>query len=255
MKNFFKWVGIVLGIIIIIAVAVAVVIHEPLPEGESGEAADALAQKMLAAINDSAWQETEFVAWTFPGGHHYVWDKNRHWVEVKWGSNRVLLKINSKQGRVWRKDKEITEAEKKTSLLNQAWEYWVNDSFWLNAPAKVFDSGTKRYKIVTERGEKALLVTYEQGGATPGDSYMWILDENYLPESWKLWVKIIPIGGLTFTWEDWITLGTGAKIATLHKSGLISLRITNVKGATQIDKIKEGKDIFSPLETEISLKK
>jgi len=71
------------------------------------------------------------------------------------------------------------------------------------APYKIFDPGTER-RIVNYKNKEALLITYTRsGGTTPGDSYLWILNEKFLPTSYKMWTRIIPIGGVSATWSDW----------------------------------------------------
>lgn len=247
MKKLLKWGGIVVLVIVAALFVVRLTAHKPLPEGTEGPKADSLASCMLQAINDSAWEETGAVAWTFPGGHHYLWDRDRHWVRVEWGKHMVLLEIDSKTGIVWKNGAEITHDPKQQKLLEKAWQFWVNDSFWLNAPSKVFDPGTKRYWVEQEQGKPSLLVTYTQGGNTPGDSYLWHLDQDNLPVSWQLWVRIIPVGGISFSWEDWKRLSTGAMIATAHKSSFLTLELKNIKGAKFVEMLNDGKDPFSPL--------
>ncbi len=248
MKKIFVRLGILIGVIVIIAIVGGIIIHKPLPKGQAGADADALARQVLDAINDSAWKETGAVAWTFPGGHEYVWDRKRHWVKVTWSSYTVLLRINPRTGRVWKNEEEIIDIDKRQEILDKAWKYWVNDSFWLNAPSKVFDSGTQRYIVHTEDDQPSLLVTYTQGGATPGDSYLWHLDEKGLPQSWELWVNIIPIGGLAFSWEGWERLSTGALISSTHKHPLFTLSIENIQGASTLEMLTEGVDPFAALE-------
>ena len=93
--------------------------------------------------------------------------------------------------------------EKKDQLLEKAWKQFANDSFWLVAPFKIFDPGTERLLVDLEDNKKGLLVTYTSGGVTPGDSYLWILNENNIPIAYKMWVNIIPVGGVEFKWTDW----------------------------------------------------
>ena len=77
----------------------------------------------------------------------------------------------------------------------------------------------------------AIMVSYRSGGVTPGDSYLWIMDENARPTHWQMWVKIIPVGGLKTSWEDYQTLYNGAKVASSHQFSLgnIKLEITDIK--------------------------
>jgi hypothetical protein len=86
--------------------------------------------------------------------------------------------------------------------------------------------------------KEALMVTYTSGG-TPGDSYVWILDENYVPSAWRMWVSIVPIGGFETSWEDYITFPSGLKIATIH-GGLFDLKLENIKIGQSIEEINKG---------------
>ncbi len=54
----------------------------------------------------------------------------------------------------------------------------------------------ERRLVKTKTNKDALLVTYTSGGTTPGDSYLWHLDASGKPESYQMWVSILPIGGL-----------------------------------------------------------
>ncbi|MEL6864257.1 MAG: hypothetical protein AAFP19_07560, partial [Bacteroidota bacterium] len=97
--------------------------------------------------------------------------------------------------------------------------------------------------------QEGLLVSYSSGGVTPGDSYLWILDESGQPVAWKMWVSIIPIGGLEFSWEDWMELPTGAKIATMHKSSLLDLDMSNIKAGHSLLDLGFKQDPFGPIVT------
>ena len=52
-----------------------------------------------------------------------------------------------------------------------------------------------------------------------------------MPTGYKMWVSIIPVGGIYTSWEDWMTLPGGAKIAQQHQGNISALKIpiTNVK--------------------------
>jgi hypothetical protein len=234
-----------LGIVAILAVFLWM-IHEPLPEGKGGEQAERLAEKMLESVHAEAWDSTRVLSWNFTDRQRYLWDKKRNLAEIKWGNNRVLMMLDEQSGRVWVGSDEV-QGERKEKLLKKAWSHWCNDSFWFNPVVKCFDPGTSRKIVEMDDGSEGLLVTYESGGVTPGDSYLWILDENGLPKSWKLWVSVIPVGGLSFSWNEWKELSTGALVSTLHQSKLINLEIKDVKGSMSFEEHGLEGDPFQPL--------
>ncbi|MDP4680960.1 MAG: hypothetical protein NWS46_11410 [Cyclobacteriaceae bacterium] len=167
---------------------------------------------------------------------------------LSWVVNESLqIDINNRSGVILNSSIEISELGR-VELCEKAWRFWANDSFWINPISKIFDSGTSRSIVMQEDGSKSLLVTYSSGGVTPGDSYLWILDDNFRPKAWKMWVSIIPIGGLEFSWDNWEKLTTGALISTSH-SVLIEVKISNVRGRNSLEELTGSKDIFEGLFT------
>ena len=94
----------------------------------------------------------------------------------------------------------------------------------------MFDSGTTRSIVPLEDGTAGLLVSYLEGGTTPGDSYLWKLGASGFPESYQMWVKIIPIGGLEATWDDWNVMENGLFLPAAHKLGPMTLKMGEVAG-------------------------
>ena len=216
-----------LGLILVIF-SFYLIKNEKLPEGTAGPEADELAMKMMESLNNEAWQTTQEVSWTFKGKHTYTWDKMEHVVSVKWDDHEVILRPEDKSGIV--QNGEEYSANEIKELINTSWDYFNNDSFWLCAPFKAFDPGTERSIVKLKDGRQGLKVTYTSGGSTPGDSYVWILDESNRPTSVKMWVSILPLGGMEFTWENYKSLESGAMIAQDHIAfGSLNIDLTNVQ--------------------------
>lgn len=244
MKKFIKWFLIIGLVLVLVLTIIGFLLNESKPQGNASPKADAVAQKMMAAVDKAAWDTTAIISWDFAGRQQYLWDKDRHFVKVMWGENTVLLHTKSITGKAFKNGVEVT-GDAANSAVQMAWRHFCNDSFWLNAVVKAFDPGTSRSMVKTKGGKEAMMVSYASGGVTPGDAYAWILDENGLPTSYKMWVNIIPIGGVEFTWEKWITLETGAKISTLHKSAVFDLEIRDVKGAASLEAYGLEEDPFA----------
>ena len=226
MKKVFKILG---GLFLIVVIALTIFYfknNESLPKGKQGIEADALANKMLNVLNYEAYKNTRFVEWSFRGKHFYKWDKQQNIVEVSWNTNKVVLHTKESHNSKVYIDDSLVE---NTEILQKAIDYFNNDSFWLVAPYKVFEEGIER-RVVKHEDKDALLITYTTGGSTPGDSYLWILDDTGKPVKYKMWVSIIPTGGMEATWNDWITTESGALLPTKHEMSIGTLNMGTVKG-------------------------
>ena len=243
MKKILKGIGIFLALIFIVGAIFYITKNESLPTGIKGEKAEALATKMKKALNYDAYNNAEVLEWSFRNAHFYKWHKQENIVEVSWDENKVIL--NTKNPSI----SEVFVSGTKTGnqdLIQTATDYFNNDSFWLVAPFKIFDAGVER-SIVKHNDKDALLITYTSGGSTPGDSYLWILNENGFPTSYKMWTSIIPIGGIEASWSDWKKTKAGFQLPTKHKMSLFGMELnmgnvkaSNPKADALADKILEA---------------
>tara|TARA_B100000809_G_C15116428_1_gene522645 strand:- start:1747 stop:2466 length:720 start_codon:yes stop_codon:yes gene_type:complete len=210
------------------------------------EQADQLANKIIKATHQEYWKNTKVIQWTFSmGKRSHIWDRERELEYVKWDEYEVWLNLTTKKGIV-KKEGELVEGTDKQVYLDKAWSYWINDSFWLNPIAKFYDEGVSR-RLVSIKGDTALNISYSKGGLTPGDSYLWLINNEGLPTAWKLWVSIIPINGFRFSWENWQKTNSGVMIATKHHNILSNVNIDNVKGENSIKALFGNIDPFLPL--------
>lgn len=226
MKRFLKIFGAIILFLIIGLTVLYYTNNESLPKGNNNKEADTLATKMLASLNYEAYKNTRFLEWSFRGKHFYKWDKKNNLVEVSWDNNKVILHTkDNANSTVFINDKQVEDLK----TLKKATDYFNNDSFWLVAPYKVFEEGIER-KIVQHKNKDALMITYTTGGSTPGDSYLWILDDNYKPIAYKMWVSIIPTGGMEASWNNWTITQSGAILPTKHELSIGTLDMGDVKG-------------------------
>lgn len=203
--------------------------NEDLPVGTLGIEADQLANKMLDELDYDAYKNTDYIEWTFANRHSYKWYKSENRCEVSWKNFKVELDFeDTKNSKVFVADQAYNGIEKQ-KYIDKATSYFNNDSFWLVAPYKVFDAGVERRLVKTEENKNALLVAYTSGGTTPGDSYLWHFDKNGKPESFQMWVDILPIDGLKATWEYWKVTEGGAQLPTFHQLLFLGLELTDIK--------------------------
>ncbi|APQ19103.1 hypothetical protein [Maribacter hydrothermalis] len=229
-KKLFKILAVLVLLIIICFGVLYYLYNKPIPTGLAGPEADALAYRMLDALEYKKYNNTKIIEWSFRGDHTYKWDKEKFTVHVSWDDNKVILDLITPKSSIATVNGSPASYEKTQDLIADAQSYFNNDSFWLVAPYKVFDRGTERYLVDLEDGSEALLVTYTQGGDTPGDSYLWILETSGMPKSFQLWTKIIPIDGLEASWDSWIKTESGAYLPTSHSFGPMNITMGEVKG-------------------------
>ena len=221
-------------------------LDQPRPTGETGPQAETLTHQLLQAVDAAGWARTGAVRWTFAGRHHHLWDRQRHLARVCWDEMEVLVDLEHRTGLAWHKGIQLPP-DAAAAEVEAAWRHWVNDAFWLNPVVKLLDPGTSRQRVALPNGQSGLMVTYATGGATPGDAYLWIPGADGLPRAWKMWVSILPVGGIEATWEGWTRLATGARIATRHRILFFTLELTDLAGAETLTALEPGPDPFAPL--------
>lgn len=213
-KSILKYLGAGFVVLLIIGFLAYLYIDESVPDGTQGQEAEALASEMLKALNKPGYDSISLIRFTYPGGHNYEWDRENNKVRVRWDDRDVYLDLNQSPD-----DFNVIEY--------QAYEYFLNDTFWLVAPFKVRDDGVMRSTVELKEG-RGLLVTYTSGGVTPGDSYLWIIGDDGFPKAWKLWTSNVPIGGLKVGWGGWVEK-EGVWFSTFHPSAVIDLEITDLE--------------------------
>ena len=187
--------GMITSILILIFI-----FDEKIPDLQGVQEGVQLAEKMSKAINKSSFDSLIFISWQY-GSHRYDWNKKEDSVKVIWANFEVNVSTQTLEGIAYHKG-VILKGNENTEIVEKAIRYFNNDSFWLVAPYKIYDPGVRLNSVILPEGH-GLMVTYTKGGSTPGDTYLWILDENYFPRAWKMWVKILPVGGVKSKWMGW----------------------------------------------------
>jgi hypothetical protein len=243
-KKSLRVLGVLVALLAALVAGAWLFYRHPMPAAAHGDG-DALARRMLAAVHADDWARTGAVRWTFFNGDRHLWDRIRSLDRFEHGDLRVLIDLDTRRGAAWRGARALSGAEL-DAALDTAWRRWINDSFWLNPVVKAFDEGVSR-SVVRVEGRDALLLRYRSGGVTPGDSYLWLLDEDGRPRAWRMWVSIIPVGGMEASWEGWTRLSTGALVATRHTLGPRRMELRDVAGAETLAALVPGEDPFAAL--------
>lgn len=224
-----KYLFITLVTILLLGAAVYFSFHQPIPASKAGPEAEELAQKMLKAINNVNYQKVRYLEWSYNEKHHYKWDKAKGFVQVKWGDTEVDLNLNNFAiSEVFLGGVKM-HTDPKDELIEKASSYFKNDSFWLVAPFEIMNSNVKRYSVELEDGSSGLLVTYVDSEDQPEDSYLWLLNDDGFPYSFKMWTQNNPIGGMQASWDDWKVTAANIYLPSKHKMFLRTITLSNLK--------------------------
>lgn len=178
--------------------------------------AAALAQK-VAARTGNPYREKglrfTFVTGTVRRTHR--WDIPGNRAEVSW---------TDKEGRACRATVPMGYAGD-DPLLQTAWSAFVNDQFWLLAPAKVLDPGVIRTADGTD-----LRLFYAGVGLTPGDRYLL----HTAPDGDVLgWEYVLQSGrGATWTWAAPTKVG-GLRLSLRRESPERTITFEDVAAGRQ----------------------
>lgn len=115
----------------------------------------------------------------------HAWNPGAGQARVRWQKDgadvTAFVRLADKSGVVRANGEPVTEDARRRELLQEAYAAWVNDVYWLISPYKAFDPGVFRADV----GGR-LRTSFEDGtGLTPGDVYLYDLDDDGRLSGWS----------------------------------------------------------------------
>jgi hypothetical protein len=192
------------------------------PALRADEKVDSIARELIAALGgEPAWEKARQFRFDFvveregkrAAEFRHAWDRYTGDYRVS-GADKsgapwvAYFNVNTREGSAFVNGRPI-EGEEKKKLLETAYGRFINDSYWLLAPWKVFDPGVTR----AYEGEKAgpegepcdvIRLSFENVGLTPKDIYwLWITREGRRMVQWQYVLGGAQEEPTTALWKDW----------------------------------------------------
>jgi hypothetical protein len=221
-------IGALAGLLLVVFIILKLAYNDDIPRGETGQKANAFAENILKAIEHEKFLDAKEIHWTFRGVNNYIWQIQENVVDVSWEDYRVVYQTKNRSNSKAFQNDQLLYGQNREEAITYAVDNFNNDSFWLIAPHKLFDPGTTR-TLVQEDGKEKLLVQYNSGGSTPGDAYLWEVDDNNKPVAFKMWVSIIPFDGLEAEWGNWQMTDGGFPLPESRSVWGLEIPITEVR--------------------------
>ncbi len=197
--------------------------------------ADAVGKELIAAMGGMpAWEKARQFQFDFVvvkegkpvARFSHAWDRYTGDYRLS-GTDKagapytVYFNVNTKTGKAFVNGR-AADAEKQAQLLENAYGRFINDTYWLLAPWKIFDPGVR----LTYDGEKpcpegtvtgtcdVLKLSFENVGLTPKDVYwLWVTRDGRKMVAWQYLLNGAEEAPTMAMWKDWKNYG-GILLAT-----------------------------------------
>jgi hypothetical protein len=205
------------------AAAVLLLLSFAASAARGDDAADALGHQLIAALGgETAWEKARQFQFDFVverdgtaiARFAHAWDRYTGDYRLT-GTDKtgapyaVYFNVNTRQGKVIVNGRPV-EGEPAVEQLQSAYERFINDTYWLLAPWKVFDPGVNRAldgeKPCPQGGVCDILkLTFgENVGLTPRDAYwLWITKEGHRMVAWQYVLNGAAEPPTMAAWNDW----------------------------------------------------
>lgn len=201
-------------------------------------AADSLADRIYTyAGGPEVWTRVPYLRFDFgagfdtaatrPPARRHLWNRmtGAYRLEVPRGDTlyTALFDVNTRQGQVYRDGAPLDSAAN-AAWLERAYGTYINDTYWLLVPTKLFDEGVTRGTAPDTLGYDVLTLAFDGVGLTPGDTYHLYAD----PATGRLaaWGYVLqgnpdrPRSFIERTEEVELDTPYGtARLATAHRTG------------------------------------
>ncbi|HEX9103514.1 MAG TPA: hypothetical protein VF997_14980 [Polyangia bacterium] len=154
----------------------------------------------------------------------------------------VYFNVNSKAGEAYVDGKKVSDVAQANKWVNDGYGAFINDSYWLLAPFKIFDPGVTLADGGEDKGPNGeacdvLKLSFDNVGLTPKDVYWLYVDKkSHLVVEWKYVLGGESKPPTAFAWSDWKKVGS-IELASMRKGlGKPSvIRFDNVKVSSDVD--------------------
>jgi hypothetical protein len=211
----------------------------PAPMGKADEKAAAVAAELDNAMGGMpAWESVPYVRFDFvivKEGKELA--RFRHWWDKRRGLDRVegpndkgqmaaaIVNLRNRTGKSFTAGLPDQDSTGIAAQVENGYERWVNDSYWLMMPFKLRDPGTNLKYDSLKKGPNGvewdvLELTFDKGvGLTSGDHYwLYVNRKTHLMDKWDYLLEKMTPPAATATWEGWSKFGS-VRISTLHHFG------------------------------------
>ena len=170
------------------------------------------------------WEASRYIKFTYilekdteeVARHDHVWDRYTGFYRIDLTQNdgkqlEVIFNINTKEGKSYIDTAEVPDSIN-IKLLEKAYSYFINDSYWLLVPAKLEDPGVRITALpdttINGLNCNVLTLSFDEGvGLTPGDRYwIYVNDKDGHIVRWNYILQDQDILN-TVDWEPYINTG------------------------------------------------
>ena len=199
----------------------------PMLAQEPDAKADALGKELIASLGgEKAWENARQLRFDFVVDREgktiarfsHAWDRYTGDYRVS-GTDKtgapfvVYFNVNTKEGQPFVNGMPV-DAAARGPMLETAYGRFINDSYWLLAPWKIFDPGVHRaydgQKPCPDGGGvcDVLKLSFENVGLTPKDLYwLWITRDGRKMVAWQYLLNGATDEPTMALWKDWRPFG------------------------------------------------
>jgi hypothetical protein len=220
-----------IGGLILFAATVGLLLPAP-ARSESDPKAVEVGKQMWSALGgDSGWNGARYLRFDFvvtrdgnpiTSRAHY-WDRFTGKYRVdgvdKGGAPySIYFNVHSREGEAFVNGKKVVDAAEQKKWLDLAYKAFINDTYWLLAPYKLFDPGVNLEYIGEDKGPAGepcdvIRLSFDNVGLTPKDLYWMYVDRaTHLLTEWKYVLNGANEAPAAAVWSGWKDIG-GIEIA------------------------------------------
>jgi hypothetical protein len=226
-------------------------------QGEADPAAAEVARQLTDAMGGQrTWDNVPYFRFDFVvvrDGKELV--RFKHWWDKRNGRCRVegpddkgrtvtaIFTLKDKKGKSFTDGIVDTDPANVKNIIQNGYERWVNDTYWIVMPFKLRDPGAHLKHTGVKSTQDGidydvLQLSFDHGvGLTPGDKYwLYVNRRTHLLDRWEMLLQGEKPPPSSATWEAWTNVGP-VKLSLAHRfqGKPVMIRFENVATPSTMD--------------------